>query len=599
MRSSKALVIVVILALASVLTAIVYTRRMSVPRSPTIWYVGLPPLQFSSIQQAIDDAGVHDGDIIEVQEEGGPYYEHLVIDKSVTIRRYGQQHTPVIDGGGYGTAVNITAPNVVLSHLIIQNSQRGLHIFETSASNLINCTEIRGAFEQGLCICCSAYNTLRYNVLSENTLGFGVEGLPSNVTHFIQDIDSSNTVEGKPIYYWVNQHDKAVPSDAGYVAIVNSSNITVEELSLASNGQGVLVVSSTAIEVRDLEFIYPSIDCKCPIQLIATNGSSVHDVTIERGLPFSTTGAIELQHSHSNSITRNTLAARFTTLPGAAGIHLYEADSNYIAENVITKEVGEGYPIGVYLEGSNSNLIVGNTVATHVTGVPNYCPLALGSSNGTIVIHNNFLDAKNFILNASSYFTEWDNGFEGNYWGDYAGLDDGSGGRIAGDGVGDTALPHLGADSCPLIEPWSARRTFAPAEKAYVEKPDRSLLTHSNSTLASLILNRDYKRITLKATSGTAGFLNITIPRSWLDSPFEVRVDGEPVGYLYGADADYSSIYLTYSPGTRSIAITGTELGRILGDVDRDGDVDIFDVVLLAGNYGAHAPQEYPLVREP
>jgi hypothetical protein len=31
---------------------------------------------------------------------------------------------------------------------------------------------------------------------------------------------------------------------------------------------------------------------------------------------------------------------------------------------------------------------------------------------------------------------------EGNYWGDYTGVDDGSNGRIAGDGVGDTEIPH-------------------------------------------------------------------------------------------------------------------------------------------------------------
>ena len=31
----------------------------------------------------------------------------------------------------------------------------------------------------------------------------------------IQDIDSSNLVDGKPTYYWINQHNKAVPTDAG------------------------------------------------------------------------------------------------------------------------------------------------------------------------------------------------------------------------------------------------------------------------------------------------------------------------------------------------------------------------------------------------
>jgi hypothetical protein len=50
--------------------------------------------------------------------------------------------------------------------------------------------------------------------------------------------------------------------------------------------------------------------------------------------------------------------------------------------------------------------------------------------------------------------TKWDDVFgEGNYWSNYNGLDDGSNGRIAGDGVGDTNIPHMGLDNYPLMEP--------------------------------------------------------------------------------------------------------------------------------------------------
>lgn len=37
----------------------------------------------------------------------------------------------------------------------------------------------------------------------------------------IYDIDSSNMVEGKPVYYWVNRENMTVLSDAGYVALIN------------------------------------------------------------------------------------------------------------------------------------------------------------------------------------------------------------------------------------------------------------------------------------------------------------------------------------------------------------------------------------------
>ena len=49
-------------------------------------------------------------------------------------------------------------------------------------------------------------------------------------------------------------------------------------------------------------------------------------------------------------------------------------------------------------------------------------------------------------------------GFRGNYWGDYSGLDDGSGGRTAGDGVGDNPSSYplgLEADSYPLMSSYT------------------------------------------------------------------------------------------------------------------------------------------------
>ena len=43
---------------------------------------------------------------------------------------------------------------------------------------------------------------------------------------------------------------------------------------------------------------------------------------------------------------------------------------------------------------------------------------------------------------------------EGNYWSNYIGLDNGADGRISGDGIGDTAIPYLGRDNYPFIQPW-------------------------------------------------------------------------------------------------------------------------------------------------
>ena len=88
---------------------------------------------------------------------------------------------------------------------------------------------------------------LRDNTLVNSSLEVGGWGPEC----YEQDIDSSNTINGKPIYYWVNQQDKTVPLDAAYVALVNCSNIIVENLTLTGSG-GVIIVSTTNSIIRNL-----------------------------------------------------------------------------------------------------------------------------------------------------------------------------------------------------------------------------------------------------------------------------------------------------------------------------------------------------------
>ena len=89
----------------------------------------------------------------------------------------------------------------------------------------------------------SGGNTFTMNRMTQIWLGsLDVYGL--SLSDFMNSIDVSNTIDGKPVYYWMNQHDREVPSDAGCVAIINSTNIKVKDLNLTNNYHGVLVAFS-------------------------------------------------------------------------------------------------------------------------------------------------------------------------------------------------------------------------------------------------------------------------------------------------------------------------------------------------------------------
>ena len=62
-----------------------------------------------------------------------------------------------------------------------------------------------------------------------------------------------------------------------------------------------------------------------------------------------------------------------------------------------------------------------------------------------ISVYHNLLinNAEQLIDHGSNTWSDPNNG-QGNFWSNYWGYDDGSGGRVAGDYVGDTLLPHEG-----------------------------------------------------------------------------------------------------------------------------------------------------------
>jgi parallel beta-helix repeat protein len=140
-----------------------------------------------------------------------------------------------------GVWLRCSSDNEITENRITENGQDGIWLSCSSDNNRVS-GNIVGANAYGIRIDDYSNNMLRNNEIIDNTCNFGVFG--SLLPEFIQDIDESNTVNGKPVYYWVNRQDAAVPLDAGYVALVNCSGITVQNLNLNNNGQGLLLAST-------------------------------------------------------------------------------------------------------------------------------------------------------------------------------------------------------------------------------------------------------------------------------------------------------------------------------------------------------------------
>jgi parallel beta-helix repeat protein len=131
------------------------------------------------------------------------------------------------------------------------NNEFGIWVFQSNNNALSNNNATNNGY--GLWLYDSSNNTLRNNSMTFNQYNFGVWG--SDITHYTNAIDTSNLVDDKPVYYWTNHHEAEVPSDAGYIALVNSTQITVKNTTLKNNGQGTLLAYTQNSSIINNELI--------------------------------------------------------------------------------------------------------------------------------------------------------------------------------------------------------------------------------------------------------------------------------------------------------------------------------------------------------
>lgn len=440
--------LVIAVALASV----------TVRAAPRVWVVDDDgPADFSRIQDAVNAASIGDSVFVKI----GVYYEKLSVYKSISIAGEDKYYT-IIDAGGLGTAVLIEATSVSFSNFTIRNAGRLWPIFPRpgdpdsnvrvssvvdvqvtdnilvgaavgvmvtySVSIDIGRNVVSGASSGGIIGYGSRNLSITDNLVAScgllgihldagtidskivnNTMTGNVEGLEvangsisdrieANVfrynsasivlnsaggfsvfrnnamndsiysfvvfgyylENFLQDIDSSNLVNGRKVYYLTSLRDQVVSPETyqnpGFLALVNSTNIVVKNFDIANYEDSMMLAFSA--------------DC------ILTN------ITIHGNYGPLMWGGLTFYYSYRNIVTYSRVSNN------SLGLAFYHSEWNIF----------------------HHNYFVDN--ARHVV-----------------------IDPVNPFTNRSSgYYSAntWGDGYFGNYWSDYRGLDENY------DGVGDT-----------------------------------------------------------------------------------------------------------------------------------------------------------------
>ena len=339
-------------------------------------------------------------------------------------------------GGGffYGIYLWNSSSNAITGNAIAYNIW-GIMI-QNASNNIISANNVTNN-DRGISIFSSSNNKLRNNNMN-NRYNFAVYG--TELSHFFNDVDVSNIVNGKKVYYLVNENDLIInPStfpDLGFLALVNCANITIKNLELTNNGQGVLLALTTNSIIT---------------QNYITNNSN----------------GVGLYSSSNNIISGNYIKNNYR------GIQLSKSSkTNGIFANNITNNRN-----GIYLFESSQNTISGNNITNSEFGIG----FSASSNNG--IYHNYFINNTRQVYDShmddssvTPSMNYWDLSYPlgGNYWSDYVGLDVKNGSnqdQPGSDGIGDT--PYIiyenNRDNYPLMPYGSplAISIVSPENKTY------------------------------------------------------------------------------------------------------------------------------------
>lgn len=397
----------------------------------------------------------------------------------------------------FGMDLYDSAENIIRHNIIADNGYGLSFDLGSTRNEVYDNVVLSNGF--GVYLNYAPQNTFRNNNLTDNDRGLGL-GLASGLEDFDQDIDTSNLINGKPVCYLVNQQDilidpSAFPNGVGYIGIVGSKNVTVRDLSVSGNSQGVLLACTKNSRLQNLTVSNcdyglhiekstrnAAVDCRLSstygVWLVESDENSVYNNTISDagfGIEFyfdvsgntlsrnnvtSCTFGITSYPCYNNSVTENVVSncSSGISLRGSSntivennvsyceygGVDIRLSNFTVVSGNVLTLNGMGIWVTGGSGGGSDFNIVSGNTLVSNEHGFDvRYC-------SNNIFYHNNVINntVQAYLIDTDN---KGDSNGEGNYWSDHNPPDQEE------DKIGDAVyvIDENNIDNYPLIYPYA------------------------------------------------------------------------------------------------------------------------------------------------
>ena len=180
----------------------------------------------------------------------------------------------LLNGSMLGISLRQSDKNLLTNNSCVRNERAGVYLNGSTDNQLIGNSLSKDG--NGILLAASEKNTIVSNAASDNTYGISLRGSGHNILKnnsmkanlynlridsgsslvqaeddFFQDIDVSNSADGKPICYLVEQRERVVLEGYAFVGLIECRNVSVSNQSISNSSTGVLLVGSTDCNVEN------------------------------------------------------------------------------------------------------------------------------------------------------------------------------------------------------------------------------------------------------------------------------------------------------------------------------------------------------------
>lgn len=209
------------------------------------------------------------------------------------------------------------------------------------------------------------------------------------------------------------------------IALYDSFNNTISGNMIVNNDQGIYLEDSPNSDILENTV---EMNMRYGMYLVRSS-----DTTVAQNAVNSNKYGIRIYFSSRDIVLDNSIANN------EIGLFLDKSSNNTVWNNTIERNIEEG----IDLWRSTSNSIFGNVIQKNIE----YGIKAWEDSTNNMIYQNTFVGNDRNARDEGA--SKWDNGFKGNFWDDYTGID------ADGDGIGDAPYMISGGsnqDRYPLME---------------------------------------------------------------------------------------------------------------------------------------------------